>query len=107
AVYQAFVVGLLVQLQATHDVWSDREGGFGRYDVLLRPRQGGQPGAVIELKVIDHDEGETAQQALDRAMAQVKDRAYATDLRTAGADPVWQWAAVFDGKRAFVQVERG
>ncbi|NOY25722.1 MAG: AAA family ATPase, partial [Oligoflexia bacterium] len=30
AVYQAFVVGLLVQLQATHDVWSDREGGFGR-----------------------------------------------------------------------------
>ena len=106
AVYQAFIVGLLVQLEATHDVRSNRESGFGRYDVMVRPRTAGQPGAVLELKVIDTEDGETPDQALSAAMAQVRDRAYAAELQAAGASPVWQWAAVFDGKRAWVEVER-
>lgn len=106
AVYQAFIVGLLVHLEPTHEVRSNRESGFGRYDVMVRPRAAGQAGAVIELKVIDTDEGETVEQALDAAMAQVEGRAYATELHAAGAEPVWQWAAVFDGKRAWVRTGR-
>ena len=106
AVYQAFIVGLLVQLEATHDVRSNRESGYGRYDVLIRPRIAGQPGAVLELKVVDSDYGETADVALQRAMTQVRERQYAAELLAAGASPAWQWAAVFDGKRAWVEVER-
>ena len=109
AVYQAFLVGLLVQLDATHIVDANREAGFGRYDVCVRPRldvAGSRAGAVLELKVVDPNR-ETWEAALDSAMRQVHDRAYASALREAGADPVWLWAAVFDGKRVRVKVERG
>ena len=104
AVYQAFIVGLLVTLERTHEVTSNREAGHGRYDVLICPREAGQPGAVLELKVIDTDEGETVQQALDAALAQVRQREYAAVVRQRGAQPVQEWGAVFDGKRAWVRV---
>ena len=109
AVYQAFLLGLLVQLDATHIVDANREAGFGRYDVCVRPRLDvavARAGAVLELKVVDPNR-ETWEIALDSAMRQVQDRAYATTLREMGADPVWLWAAVFDGKRVRVRVERG
>lgn len=107
AVYQAFLVGLLVQLDQTHVVDSNRESGFGRYDVCVRPRTPGRPGAVLELKSYDPERGTSPEQALDAAVAQLRGRGYATALRQAGADPAWQWAAVFDGKRVHVRVERG
>ena len=104
AVYQAFVVGLLVTLERTHEVTSNREAGYGRYDVLVSPRQAGQPGAVLELKVVANDDGETVAQALDAALGQVRQREYAAVLRQRGAGPVQEWGAVFDGKRAWVRL---
>ncbi|MCB9740765.1 MAG: AAA family ATPase [Deltaproteobacteria bacterium] len=102
AVYQAFVVGLLVRLDASHEVSSNREAGYGRVDVLVSPRKPGEAGVVLELKVIDHDEGETAQSALAAALRQVRERDYAAALRERGAGVVHQLGAVFDGKRAWV-----
>ncbi len=102
AVYQAFVVGLLVRLEATHEVSSNREAGYGRVDVLVSPRRPGDTGVVLELKVIDRDEGETAQTALAAALRQVRERDYAAALRERGAGVVHELGAVFDGKRAWV-----
>ncbi len=110
AVYQAFLVGLLVQLDRTHIVDSNRESGYGRYDVCVRPRPdttGSRAGAVLELKSIDVENGDTVESALTAAMQQIHDRDYAAALREAGADPIWLWAAVFDGKRVRVRLERG
>ena len=50
-VYQGFVVGLLAVLEPGYQVRSNRESGYGRPDVLIRPVQPGKPGAVLELKV--------------------------------------------------------
>jgi hypothetical protein len=102
AVYQAFVVGLLVRLEASHEVSSNREAGYGRVDVLVNPRRAGDAGVVLELKVIDSDEGETAQAALASALCQVRERDYAAVLRERGAGVVHELGAVFDGKRAWV-----
>ncbi len=102
-VYQAFVLGLLVTLEKTHEVTANREAGYGRYDVMISPRQHGRPGAVLELKVIDTDEGETKDTALESALQQITERDYASALRERGATPVHELAAVFDGKRAWVR----
>ncbi|MCB9740760.1 MAG: AAA family ATPase [Deltaproteobacteria bacterium] len=102
AVYQAFVVGLLVRLDATHEVRSNREAGHGRVDVLVSPRRPAEAGVVLELKVIDARRGETAQSALASALRQVRERDYAAALRERGAGVVHQLGAVFDGKRAWV-----
>ncbi len=105
AIYQAFIVGLLVLLEPTHDVRSNRESGHGRYDIMLRPRQRGQAGAVLELKLLDAERGETPERALERALAQIRTRDYAAELRAAGASPVQSWAVVFEGRRAWVRRE--
>lgn len=101
--YHGFILGLLVQLEGRYEVRSNRESGFGRADVLVRPRQPGQPGVVLELKVPRARRGETPEQALVAAATQVRARRYAEDLRAAGASPVHELVAVFDGKRAWVQ----
>ena len=102
AVYQAFILGLLTALEASHEVTSNREAGYGRYDVMVSPRVQGHAGAVLELKVVE--DGETAEQALQAAEQQLQQRDYAAGLRERGAQPVWQYAMVFEGKRALVRV---
>jgi hypothetical protein len=102
-VYQAFVAGLLVVLDSTHQVRSNRESGLGRCDVLVTPRKPGQPGVALELKVLKP--AETMERALETALEQVRAKNYAAELRAAGADPVVELAAVFDKK--CVRVARG
>ncbi len=100
-VYHAFIAGLLVHLGEEYEVRSNRESGYGRYDVMALPRTPGRPGVVLELKVPDEDEAVDA--ALDAALRQLAEREYAAELRARGADPVHELAAVFDGKRAHVR----
>ncbi|MEM9457853.1 MAG: PD-(D/E)XK nuclease domain-containing protein, partial [Myxococcota bacterium] len=99
-VIHGFIVGLLVNLQPEYEVRSNRESGYGRYDVMVLPRTTGKPGVVLELKTID--KGEDPPAALDAGIRQLRDRDYATELRERGADPVLELVAAFDGKRAFV-----
>ncbi|XXU41778.1 PD-(D/E)XK nuclease domain-containing protein [Sorangium sp. So ce1000] len=100
--YHGFILGLLVQLEGDYDVRSNRESGLGRADLLVRPRTLGRPGVVLELKVPQR--GETPEQALLAAARQVRDRRYAAELVAAGAAPVHELVAVFDGKRAWVRL---
>jgi hypothetical protein len=102
--YHGLVVGLLASLGSRYEVRSNRESGFGRVDVMVLPRAAGQPGVVLELKTVDVDEGETPEAALGAALSQIEERDYAAELRERGAAPIWQMAAVFDGKRADVRV---
>ena len=106
-VYQAFILGLLVWLEPTYEVRSNRESGHGRYDVMILPRQAGQPGVVLEIKVLDKRRKETPEQALESALRQIRDRGYAAELRARGARPVHEIAAVFDRKRAYVRSASG
>ncbi|MBI4601274.1 MAG: PD-(D/E)XK nuclease domain-containing protein, partial [Planctomycetes bacterium] len=102
-VYQAFVAGLLVALESTHQVRSNRESGLGRCDVLITPRKAGEPGVALELKVLKPSE--TVEGALAAALEQVRSKKYVAELRAAGAAPVVELAAVFDRKS--VRVGRG
>ncbi|MBI4605988.1 MAG: AAA family ATPase [Planctomycetes bacterium] len=99
-VYQAFVAGLLVALDKTHQVRSNRESGLGRCDVLIVPRRPGVPGVALELKVLKASE--TMEETLAAALEQVRAQKYAAEIRAAGADPVVELAAVFDKKRVRV-----
>jgi Predicted AAA-ATPase/PD-(D/E)XK nuclease superfamily len=102
--YHMFVLGLLVRLAPEYDVRSNREAGFGRADVLIAPRQPGRPGVVMELKTLDPNRDPSPEAALEAAMQQIEQRAYAAELRAHGAAPIHAYAAVFDRKRAYVRV---
>lgn len=97
--YHALMLGLLVALEGTHRVVSNQESGFGRPDMMLLPRQPGQPGALLEFKKRD-GKVETTQR---KAKEQIQREKYLTALQDAGAAPIWTYVVVFDGKD--VQVE--
>ncbi len=114
--YHMFVLGLLVRLAADYEVRSNPETGRGRADVLITPRTPGKPGVVMELKRVDaggatagtgklgDDPGDEIDKALEGALSQIDERAYAAALQARGAQPVHAYAAIFDGKRVYVRV---
>ncbi len=99
--YHGFILGLMVHLESEYDVRSNRESGYGRADMLIRPKTPGKPGIVMEFKVREDDE--SVETVLKEAAEQVRDRKYAMDLVAAGASPVYEYAMVFDGKQAWVK----
>lgn len=103
-VYHAFVIGLLAALEPEYEVRSNRESGKGRPDVMVRPKQAGRPGAVLELKVAKAG-SKTLEQALAEGLGQIAQRGYASELRAAGVSEVFAFAVAFDGKD--VRVARG
>ena len=105
-VYHGFVMGLLAVLEPGHSVRSNRESGSGLPDVLIRPRQPGKPGIVLELKVAKPGR-KTIPQALSEGLAQIEENDYGAELRAAGAAPVFAFAVAFDGKKVRVAAAGG
>ncbi len=99
--YHGFILGMMVHLENEYDVRSNRESGYGRADMLMRPKKAGKPGVVMEFKVREEDE--SIEQVLKDAAKQVVDRQYAAELTAAGASVVHAYAMVFDGKKAWVK----
>jgi hypothetical protein len=104
--YHAFVTGMLVQLNATHLIRSNRESGRGRYDVMVEPRDKSRyPGVIIEFKVVPAKG--SLEETLESAHQQIVEKRYAADLRQAGCREVIQWGIVFRGKESLISVREG
>lgn len=101
-VYHAFILGLLVHLQERYTIRSNRESGYGRYDVMLIPLDSNEPGFVLEFKKIDKEDDKTPQAAMQSALRQIQDKVYATELRNAGVRRITGIGVVVDGKRVWV-----
>ncbi|MEG1686195.1 MAG: PD-(D/E)XK nuclease domain-containing protein, partial [Bacteroides sp.] len=101
-VYQAFLLGLLANLSA-YEVTSNRESGYGRYDILLRPKDLTKQGFIMELKVCASDYGDTVEEVLTSALAQIEEKGYEAVLRQAGVKTIVKIAITFDGKRVWMK----
>ncbi len=104
--YHGLVLGLLVSLSKGYEVRSNPEAGHGRCDLLISPRQAGQPGVVLELKVADRRKRETLGGALKAAQRQLIERDYAATLRAGGAAPVHELAVAWSQKDVRVALAR-
>tara|TARA_B100000745_G_scaffold219528_1_gene146210 strand:- start:7863 stop:9557 length:1695 start_codon:yes stop_codon:yes gene_type:complete len=102
--YHAFVLGMLVQLQKSHHIKSNRESGYGRYDVSVIPHDKTQPGFVFEFKAVDELDNLTLEQACEMALKQIEKKQYVAEMHALGIETVYPIAIAFEGKRALVQV---
>ncbi len=100
--YHGFIVGLLVHLEHRFEVKSNPEAGYGRADVLIRPKKPGFPGIVLEFKV--KAPKEHADVALESAALQARKMRYAETLHKAGCEQVIEYALAFDGKKVFMEL---
>ena len=78
--YHGFVLGLMVDLADRYVITSNRESGFGRYDVLLEPCGKEDDGIILEFKVRDPEDEETLEETVKAALAQIRKKQYAAGL---------------------------
>ena len=105
--YHGFVLGLMVELADRYVLASNRESGFGRYDVMLEPRKPGDAGIIIEFKVQDNSEEKELSETANAALRQIEEKKYATMLIEKGVtkEKIRIYGFAFCGKR--VLIERG
>ena len=82
--YHGFVLGLLVEMDGRYSVTSNRESGFGRYDVLLEPLRENDYAYVLEFKVHDPEDEKTLKDTVASASAQIEEKKYETALVAKG-----------------------
>lgn len=98
-VYHAFVLGMLVGLRDRYEVKSNR--GYGRYDVMLIPKETGKKGVIIEFKKARRDE--TPQQAASAALRQIEEKRYDLELRERGVKDIVKLGIAFAGKQVWMK----
>jgi hypothetical protein len=103
--YHGFVLGLVVDLAERYVIKSNRESGFGRYDVMMIPRDKNEKAFIFEFKVKDADDDEeTLEDTLQNALAQIEEKKYEQELLSAGIPKqnIRKYGFAFEGKKVLI-----
>ena len=102
--YHGFVLGLLVELRDQYEVRSNRESGYGRYDVMLIPRQKNQLAFVLEFKVYNAQEELKLEDTVQSALLQIEEKHYDTELieRGISKSKIRHYGFAFEGKKLLI-----
>nr|WP_294652077.1 AAA family ATPase [uncultured Blautia sp.] len=101
--YHGFVLGLIVELKGRYHISSNRESGYGRYDVMLEPVNETDLAFVLEFKTSEEGE-ETLQDTVAAARKQIQDKQYTRVLETRGIKPerIRCYGFAFQGKKVLI-----
>ncbi len=103
--YHGFVLGLVVELADRYILTSNRESGFGRYDVVMEPKNGTDNAVIMEFKVRDSGEEKSLEETADAALKQIKKQRYEADLESRGfpGDRIRKYGFAFEGKEVLIK----
>ncbi len=104
--YHGFVLGLMVELKGSYEVTSNRESGFGRYDIMLVPRKAGQlEPMVIEFKVRKPKREASLEATVEAALQQIAEKDYDAMLVERGfeREGIRHYGFAFEGKQVLIK----
>ena len=102
--YHAFVLGILVGLKDTYYVNSNRESGFGRYDIMLEPKDKNGNSFIMEFKVMENMEEKTIEDTVENAKKQIEEKRYEENLKERGFTNITKMVYAFNGKEVKMSV---
>ncbi|WP_291766082.1 AAA family ATPase [Blautia sp.] len=102
--YHGFVLGLMVDLEESYILTSNRESGFGRYDVMLEPRQEKDDAILLEFKVFQPRKEKGLEDTVQAALRQIEDKDYVSALRAKGIpdNRIRKYGFAFKGKEVLI-----
>ena len=105
--FHGFVLGLMVDQTENYIITSNRESGYGRYDIMLEPidkTNEKYPGIVIEFKVINPRKENTLEETVAAALKQIEDKNYDAELIKRGVkeENIHHYGFAFRGKEVLI-----
>lgn len=103
--YHGFVLGLVVELAERYNITSNRESGFGRYDVMLEPKRKDDFAVIMEFKVRETEEEASLEETANEALEQIERLKYAASLEARGiaAAKIRKYGFAFEGKKVLIR----
>ena len=95
--YHGLMLGLTVLMEGEYRVESNRESGYGRFDLAFFPLHPGTPGVILELKAAG-SEAELEEKARE-ALQQIAEKEYCAELSRQGVKDIWHYGIAFHGKK--------
>ncbi|HEY4534331.1 MAG TPA: PD-(D/E)XK nuclease domain-containing protein, partial [Fusobacterium sp.] len=101
--YHNLVLGMLLSMTKEYHIRSNQESGYGRYDLLLEPKQKEKIAYLFEFKVAKREED--LEKKAEEAIAQMEEKHYDVELRERGIGKFLLLGIAFCGKKVKVKVK--